>query len=633
MANTKTNNYKKSKKLNLKNRKYTKKNLRKQKGGVWEGLYGENLDYPFPKNAFSIGADNMNKNRYANILPVNNTRVILDPPVKGSDYINANTIFPALIIGKNNTILSNPFNMFKLLIAAQGPIHSNERKVKGKGEYKNTIEEFNAMLEQQKITDVVMLCNLQEGISHKCGKYHNNIKNYEDAVKEDKNGKGYLTQTFTTKETKGHKYKHHHYYSWPDHGIPTSNDNLRKLIEEIMNDKPEEKRVVVHCSAGVGRTGTFIMMCHIYNQIMINNASYTTLDKDITTLRSLRNNAMVQSEAQYDLLNRYIIELNEKIKENNPRLPSRSSSSKESHMEHISHENETEDKVSEFQQYILKQIPQLGDLMSKNVEDPILLQLIPKDKSKTYEQLIEEILNRLNIKYNGDYTVNHHADLISLSRMLESPTIGNTTDKPGIVSQLTQYVETYLCKYNLNADGKNLCASDIYNNNNNNRNSSRSSSRSSRKSSTRSGSSRSLTRKGSRGSAKRSLEKSNPITPPGTPSSRKFTRKAIGRRNTKTQIDPMFKILPDTKLKIPASFLTTTSVNRDAFLNATKSIDKLTFDKIKRDEWLTHFYKETYKVNELPKKKPKNMKELKDNLEEIRTFFIGTLTTHNQSSA
>lgn len=106
-----------------------------------------------------------------------------------------------------------------------------------------------------------------------------------------------------------HNYTHIHYTAWPDHGVPKNNSShdyvmLHKIIEQLFEYKKVNTHinVLVHCSAGVGRTGTFIMMCYLYNEIIINNnksISNTDIFKAILLMRILRNNYMVQTEDQY----------------------------------------------------------------------------------------------------------------------------------------------------------------------------------------------------------------------------------------------------------------------------------------------------------------------------------------------
>jgi protein tyrosine phosphatase len=114
-----------------------------------------------------------------------------------------------------------------------------------------------------------MLCNLEEAGREKCAKYwHKNMKKYTIKVqKEKENNEIYVIRNLTlinnqTKEEK--KIVQIHFQGWPDHGIPDKDDEgilqafmeMNKIVDENKKDGP----IIVHCSAGVGRTGTFISM-------------------------------------------------------------------------------------------------------------------------------------------------------------------------------------------------------------------------------------------------------------------------------------------------------------------------------------------------------------------------------------
>ncbi|MBN3292413.1 PTPRJ phosphatase, partial [Polypterus senegalus] len=73
---------------------------------------------------------------------------------------------------------------------------------------------------------------------------------------------------------KRHNIRHFHFIAWPDHGVPENTDLLirfRNLVREHMNLNNGNSPTVVHCSAGVGRTGTLIALDHLIHQIKLDN--------------------------------------------------------------------------------------------------------------------------------------------------------------------------------------------------------------------------------------------------------------------------------------------------------------------------------------------------------------------------
>ena len=104
-----------------------------------------------------------------------------------------------------------------------------------------------------------------------------------------------------------------HYKGWPDHGAPTIDDGYKnflymiKRVDELKGDTP----IVVHCSAGVGRTGTFISIYLLYNEIMaqIKNENLEKIDFSVFNIvRKLKEMRlyMVQSIDQYKFIYEFI---------------------------------------------------------------------------------------------------------------------------------------------------------------------------------------------------------------------------------------------------------------------------------------------------------------------------------------
>ena len=226
-----------------------------------------------------------NKDRYSDIKPYKYNTIQINIDKKDNHYINA-----------------SPINIIKekYFISTQGPKD-------------NTVEDFWTMVDEQKCNVIVMLCNLEEAGREKCAKYwHKNMKKYTIKVqKEKENNEIYVIRNLTlinnqTKEEK--KIIQIHFKGWPDHGIPDKDDEgilqafmeMNKIVDENKKDGP----IIVHCSAGVGRTGTFISMYFLEKEIrnQLNNPKVNNIKINIFNIvRKLKEMRLylVQSDLQY----------------------------------------------------------------------------------------------------------------------------------------------------------------------------------------------------------------------------------------------------------------------------------------------------------------------------------------------
>uniref|UniRef100_A0A8C6DDR8 Protein-tyrosine-phosphatase n=1 Tax=Moschus moschiferus TaxID=68415 RepID=A0A8C6DDR8_MOSMO len=272
----------------------------KAKQGFWEEfemLQQQECRLLYPRKE-GQRPENKPKNRYKNILPFDTTRVILhdvDDGVPGADYINANYIRVGRGLGK-------------VYIATQGCLPT-------------TVAAFWAMVHQENTHVIVMTTREVERGRNKCFRYWPELHGSQEySHLHVCNMAEHWAQGYCVRELQvwrpdqvSLKMKHYQYFSWPDHGVPAEPTGVLSFLDEVnraQSSMPGAGPMVVHCSAGIGRTGTIIVI-----DILMDVIRRQGLDCDIDVPKTIQlvrrqRSGMVQTEAQYKFvylaLQRYI---------------------------------------------------------------------------------------------------------------------------------------------------------------------------------------------------------------------------------------------------------------------------------------------------------------------------------------
>ncbi|XP_075978545.1 tyrosine-protein phosphatase Lar isoform X5 [Anticarsia gemmatalis] len=233
---------------------------------------------------------NKPKNRYANVIAYDHSRVILQPidGILGSDYINAN--------------YCDGYRKHNAYVATQGPLQE-------------TLADFWRMCWELRTSTIVMMTKLEERTRIKCDQYwpSRGTETYgmmAVTIAEVQELATYCIRTFQVERNgnsaERREIKQLQFTAWPDHGVPDHPAPFLQFLRRVRAlNPPDAGPLVVHCSAGVGRTGCFIVI-----DSMLERARHErTVDiyGHVTCLRAQRN-YMVQTEDQYIFIHDALLE-------------------------------------------------------------------------------------------------------------------------------------------------------------------------------------------------------------------------------------------------------------------------------------------------------------------------------------
>ncbi|XP_070545308.1 receptor-type tyrosine-protein phosphatase gamma-like isoform X2 [Ptychodera flava] len=234
--------------------------------------------------------ENKHKNRYLDIVAYDQSRVQLTPlssKQKHTDYINANYV--------------DGYRKPKAFIASQGPL-------------KSTVNDFWRMIWEQNSVIIIMLTNLIEKGKNKCEQYwpSEGTEEYgsiEVTLEDTNNLAAYTLRRFTIKVRGQHRERtvyQYHYIAWPDHGIPEDSLPVISFVKKSSAANPSDAGpIIVHCSAGVGRSGTYIVI-----DTMLKKIKDTGKINVVAFMKHIRQqrNHLVQTEIQYTFLHGVLLE-------------------------------------------------------------------------------------------------------------------------------------------------------------------------------------------------------------------------------------------------------------------------------------------------------------------------------------
>ncbi|KAL6739902.1 hypothetical protein Aduo_013300 [Ancylostoma duodenale] len=232
------------------------------------------------------------KNRYQDVPCQDQHRVVITWPGAPCDYIHANYV---------GTPISD-----KRFICTQGPLDG-------------TIPEFWMMVLQEQSETIIMLCNCIETGKFKCAEYWpsqvgtsktysgieiTNVQMRPMSPDEPSVVVSILFIKFTKPDgtTEQREVRHYQWQDWPDRGVPPCRLTTMELLSRV---RGTTRPIIVHCSAGIGRTGTIVAVEYILERMQAGKECAAMND----LLRELRNQRAytIQNDLQYLFIHRVML--------------------------------------------------------------------------------------------------------------------------------------------------------------------------------------------------------------------------------------------------------------------------------------------------------------------------------------
>ncbi|CAL2029689.1 unnamed protein product [Caenorhabditis brenneri] len=231
---------------------------------------------------------NVSKNRYQDVPCQDQCIVKLEPP-SPCNYIHANYVGCPMVPDKR-------------FICCQGPLE-------------HTIEEFWWMIIQNKVEQVVMLCKTVETGKLKCAQYWPGekgekkefksglvVENMTGAKPMERDAEIQITMLNVSYSGQTMSVRHLHWTDWPDRGVPPCKLTSLELLSAVRGSKVP---IVVHCSAGIGRTGTIVAIEYILEKIA-ENKQVPPMPDLVKQIRDQRAYS-IQNDIQYLYIHRVML--------------------------------------------------------------------------------------------------------------------------------------------------------------------------------------------------------------------------------------------------------------------------------------------------------------------------------------
>ncbi|EGT54774.1 hypothetical protein CAEBREN_29964 [Caenorhabditis brenneri] len=229
------------------------------------------------------------KNRYADVPCQDQNIVPITKPPAPNDYIHANFVGCPMVPDKR-------------FICTQGPLD-------------HTVDDFWWMVIQQRVEQIVMLCKTIETGKLKCAQYwplNMGEKRiiHGGAIVENVSGTKAMERDGEIQVTTLHIYvggntmivRHLHWSEWPDRGVPPCKLTSLELLSAVRGSRMP---IVVHCSAGIGRTGTIVAIEYILERIAENKQCPPMPDL-VKSIRDQRAYS-IQTDLQYLYIHRVML--------------------------------------------------------------------------------------------------------------------------------------------------------------------------------------------------------------------------------------------------------------------------------------------------------------------------------------